>query len=123
MAEKQCNLVKNGGGADIDALETTVSSLSSLLTKVEKHTPIHANKALSSGLNIDLNNMYGSANETGYVVKGTTINIPADCQLAIREVLYLDSTHIYLRLTGFTTSNTLKTWLAFYNNGNWVSWQ
>ena len=74
-------------------------------------------------MNIDGSQPYADANRSGYVTKNLSINMPSDCEIAIREVMIIDSTHVMVRLTGFTSSAHLKIWIAFYNSGTWYGWE
>jgi hypothetical protein len=106
----------------INELDSDLTNNTSNISALFSHLAQNSQKLYTDVLSIDLINPFGTSNESGYVEKNLTSNLPADCELATREILWISSSQVFVRLTGFTTSNTLKTWLNFYNNGAWVGW-
>jgi len=113
-----------------DDAKSAISQINSDLTdallrisQITSHSPVNSTLLITDAMNIDGSQPYADANRSGYVARGASINIPSDCEIAIREAMVIDSTHIMVRLTGFTTSAHLKTWTAFYNSGTWYGWE
>lgn len=71
---------------------------------------------------VNPNNVDGSENLIGYVVKGNTVNIPNDCLFGIREVYYYNANEVWIKITGLDTSNIMAEWLNRYNGSGWVGW-
>lgn len=71
---------------------------------------------------VNTNNADGGENLIGYVVKGTTANLPTDCLVGIREVYYYNPNEVWVKITGPDTSNIMAEWFIRYNGSSWGSW-
>lgn len=77
----------------------------------------------NNALHIDINDPYGYAN-IAFKINSDAVNIPADFAWGIREVLYISSTAVIVRLTGVKVNGATNIiWTNIYNNGNWTGCQ
>lgn len=85
----------------------------------------HKNGVISNALNVDITNPQGVANKT-YIVTdtGTTIESPPDIAWGIREVCFVNTNAVIVRITGIEKNGqTNCLWTNVYNYGNWTGWQ
>lgn len=75
---------------------------------------------ISNALLIDTTNPLGNNNKAYYVATSTT-NKPSNCSWAVREVMYIHSKAIVLRLTGSDNNGTPHQWFTYYD-GSWKNW-
>lgn len=54
-------------------------------------------------------------------VTNTMANSPTDLIWGFREVLFVDSNHVIVRITGLKTNGTSAIWTRIFNNGEWES--
>lgn len=78
---------------------------------------------IADALHIDTANVYGTANQVGYVYSGGSTSIPSDCAFGIREVFYYNSTAIMIQITGVDASGYFAIWGNAYVNGTWGGWK
>ena len=77
---------------------------------------------LYSATYIDLDNPYGEANKPCKIFSDT-IDAPPDMAWGIREVLYLHSNSVIIRVTGVKTNGAyMRIWVRAYNWGEWTPW-
>lgn len=77
------------------------------------------NPVLQSALYIDTKNPYGDWN-TPCVVTNSTINAPTNIAWGIREVLFVGTNNVILRITGVKYDGaTTALWTRVLNDGNW----
>ena len=83
----------------------------------------YANGTCDNALYINLNDPHGQENKT-CIISGTfTENIPLDIAWGIREVLYLRSNAIIVRITGIKNDGVTNVILTnIYNYGKWTGW-
>lgn len=104
----------------------SLSSDESLLAHALGSIPRFATQGTSQGyisdaLLVDLNNAYGDNNKCGYVTS-QSINMP-ECWWGVRDVLYYNSTHAFVRIIGFDYNSHAAEWLNVYVDGVWTGWQ
>ena len=82
-----------------------------------------ANGTCDNALYINLNDPHGQENKTCIVNGGFTENIPSNLAWGIREVLYLSSNAIIVRITGIKTDGVTNViFTNIYNYGKWTGW-
>lgn len=83
----------------------------------------YANGILENALNVDTSNAEGDLNKPRKVrTTITTIGLPADCFLGVREVYYYSNTNITIKITGWNTGSYIDEWFNFYNGSAWTGW-
>lgn len=83
---------------------------------------------LKDALAVDLTNPYGTANKTARVDRADGINgsynLPPSCQFGVREVTWIATNWVIVRITGVDTRSIPRIWVTEYNSGNgaWNGW-
>lgn len=78
---------------------------------------------IADALGVDLTNPYGNANKTGRVDrKYGSYNLPKNCQFGVREVTWVDTSWVIVRITGVSTQDRPMAWVAEYSCGAWKGW-
>ncbi len=110
---------------NIDKLQTRLAELTALTEKYHSFDflPVHKNGTLSNALLVGLTDPYHDNNKTRYVNANSAVNLPADCQWGVREVSFVGTNFIIVRITGWSTKNVMAYWENCYVNGKWLGWQ
>ena len=117
-----------GTVADGRAVKTLKDELDSLNGKLSIASLFgienaYANGMCDNALYINLNDPHGQENKTCIVDGGFTKNIPSDLAWGVREVLYLSSNAIIVRITGIKTDGVTNViFTNIYNYGKWTGW-
>ena len=110
------------GGTDATNAEDALTNLGAVS---KKFMPQYAttNKIFPDALYADFSSPFGTDNEVGYVVAGSTEHLPSNCAFGIREVYWYNTTTLIVKITGVSTDNLNKIteWYALYSNG-WNGW-
>lgn len=77
--------------------------------------------SISNALLIDTVSATGNANKI-YAVVTSTINKPSNCAWGIREVFWIHSKAIIIRITGCTTDEKPHQWVSIYTENSWRGW-
>ena len=82
----------------------------------------YENPQLIAAVIVDLNNPLGDWNKP-CIVLSSTGNVPSDMAWGIKEVLYIDSNAVLIRITGCKTNGVdTAVWTSAYNHGTWTGW-
>lgn len=78
---------------------------------------------IDNALLVDIDNSTGVENKPA-ICNSKSKNIPENFSWGIREVLYLNSSEIILRLTGIKNDGVTHILaINIYNHGHWIGWK
>lgn len=78
-------------------------------------------KTISNCLLIDINNMDGEYNDAG-IVTNSSQYAPTDLITGIREVFWISSSNIAVKINGISSTGWYKEWVRYYNGSTWTEW-
>lgn len=70
---------------------------------------------------IDTINPKGYNNRAGYV-HSKSINRPGNCNFALKEIFWISSNIIMVRLTGYGYDSKPHQWITYYTGSTWTNW-
>ncbi len=83
----------------------------------------YANGTCDNALYVNLNDPHGQENKTCVINSSHTQNVPSDLAWGVREVSYMGSNAIMVRITGIKTDGVTNVILTnIYNYGKWTGW-
>ena len=104
------------------SIETMVQR--SELNDVATNTLAYRNGNIDNALAVDLSNPDSVLNKPHTINASTAINVPDGLAWGVREVLYIGSNAVIVRITGIAVDGSKNCiWTNIYNYGNWTGWQ
>lgn len=78
-------------------------------------------KTISNCLLVNTGNMNGANNDAG-IVTNSSQYAPTDLVTGIREVFWMSSSNIAIKINGISSTGWYKEWFRHYNGSTWTAW-
>ena len=112
----------------INEINTSLSGKASVsdINNINAHLPIYGGTKgqglITNALLVDMNNVDSEWNKVGFVNNWQTTALPPDCYLGVREVIHINSSYIFVKITGIDTNGHYAQWGNSYNSTTWTGW-
>lgn len=100
---------------------TEIATLESNVVFKRKSPYYGSLKTISNCLLVDTGNMNGANNDAG-IVTNSSQYAPTDLVTGIREVFWISSSNIAIKINGISSTGWYKEWFRHYNGSTWTAW-
>lgn len=113
----------------INEMNTSLSGKASVsdINNINAHLPIYGGTKgqglITNALLVDMNNVDSDWNKVGFVNNWQTVSLPPDCYLGVREVIHINSSFVFVKITGIDTNSHYAQWGNSYDSTiGWTGW-
>lgn len=97
------------------------------INNINDHLPIYSGTKgqglITNALLVHLEDPDNDWNKVGYVNNWQTASLPPDCYLGVREVIHINSSLVFVKITGIDTNGHFAQWGNCYNStSSWTGW-
>ena len=113
----------------INEINTSLSDKASIsdINNINAHLPIYGGTKgqglITNALLIDPNNVDSDWHKVGYVNSAQTAALPPDCFVGVREVIHINSSFVFVKITGIDVNGHYAQWGNCYQSTtSWTGW-